>query len=95
MAVDDTGEADNTGESTKRQRSSRGRRTVMKLSMSPGNPDAVLVTQALQEIPKGQQSAVLLSWAAAYLRGEARLAEKTPEEDPIDVEALEDLFAAL
>lgn len=88
-------EENDTGESKKRQRSSRGRRTVMKLSMSPGNPDAVLVAQALQEIPKGQQSAVLLSWAAAYLRGEARLAEEKPEEELIDVEALADLFAAL
>lgn len=87
-------EADDTGEPRKRQRSSKGRRTVMKLSMSPSNPDAVLVIEALQEIPKGQQSTVLLRWAAAYLRGEARLAEETPEE-LIDVQALEELFAAL
>lgn len=48
-----------------------GRRAVLPISLSPANPDAVAVAAALRDLPKGQRSASLLAWAAAYLRGEA------------------------
>lgn len=47
-----------------------GRRTVLPVSLSPANPDAVLVAAALRDVGKGQRSVTLLAWAAAYLRGE-------------------------
>ncbi len=52
---------------------SKGRRTIVSLSLSPANPDAMLVAQALkdQAVPQGQRSAKILEWAAAYLSGKA------------------------
>lgn len=44
-------------------------RTVWPISVSPLNPDAIIVAQALKEAPKGERSALLLRWAAAYLQG--------------------------
>jgi hypothetical protein len=46
------------------------KRTVMPISLSPANPDAVVVAQALRAIPSGQRSATLLRWAAAFVQGE-------------------------
>ena len=48
-----------------------GRRTVIPLSLSPANPNAVLVLRALAQVPKGERSARLLEWAAGYLSGRA------------------------
>jgi hypothetical protein len=46
------------------------KRTVMPLSLSPANPDAVVVVQALKSVPSGRRSAALLRWAAAFVTGQ-------------------------
>lgn len=46
-------------------------RVVWPISVSERNPDALVVAQALQGTPKGDRSALLLRWAAAYLQGKA------------------------
>lgn len=46
-------------------------RAIWPISISPTNPDAVVVAQALKDTPKGERSALLLKWAAAYLQGKA------------------------
>lgn len=46
------------------------KRTVMPLSLSPANPDAVVVLQALRDVPVGQRSQMLLRWAAAFVSGQ-------------------------
>lgn len=46
-------------------------RIVWPISVSERNPDALIVARALQGTPKGDRSALLLRWAAAYLQGEA------------------------
>lgn len=66
-----------------------GRRTVLPISLSPANPDAVTVATALTELPRGRRSAALLAWAAAYLRGEvsqgpAVIAELGMTEEELD-----------
>ena len=48
-----------------------GARKIWPISISPRNPDAVVVAQALQSTPRGDRSALLLKWAAAYLQGKA------------------------
>jgi hypothetical protein len=48
----------------------QGRRTVLPISLSPANPDAVTVATALRDVAQGGRSAALLAWAAAFLRGE-------------------------
>lgn len=45
-------------------------RIVMPISMSPLNPDAQIVAQALKDVPPGGRSAAILRWAAAYLNGQ-------------------------
>lgn len=47
------------------------KRAIWTVSVSLANPDAVVVTQALMGTPKGERSALLLKWAAAYLQGRA------------------------
>lgn len=51
---------------------SKGQRTILPISLAPGNPDALVVAAALREVPHGQRSAAILGWAAAYLQGRAR-----------------------
>ncbi len=46
------------------------KRSILPISLSASNPDAVIVAQALKEVVKGQRSAALLRWAAAYLSGQ-------------------------
>lgn len=46
------------------------KRTVMPISLSESNPDAVTIAQALKAVPKGQRSTMLLHWAAAFLNGQ-------------------------
>lgn len=46
------------------------KRTILPISLSATNPDAVLVAQALKQVPLGRRSAELLRWAAAYLSGQ-------------------------
>lgn len=62
---------------------SKGQRTVLSLSLSPANPDAVTVATALKErnIEKGKRTAAILTWAAAYLQGKGA-------EEPIAVNPL-------
>jgi len=48
-----------------------GPRQIWSISISPRNPDAMLVAQALKDAPKSERSALLLKWAAAYLQGKA------------------------
>lgn len=48
------------------------RRAILSVSLSPANPDAVVVAAALRDVPDGQRSATLVQWAAAYLQGRAR-----------------------
>jgi|GEM_PF-2706360 len=48
---------------------SSSRRAPLTLSLSPANPDALVVAAALKGVPAGQRSASLLRWAAAYLQG--------------------------
>lgn len=50
----------------------KGRRTILPISLSPANPDALLVVQALTEVGPRERSAAILRWAAAYLSGQAR-----------------------
>ena len=47
------------------------RRQPLTISLSPANPDAVLVLQALQVVERRQRSAELLRWAAGFLSGRA------------------------
>lgn len=53
-------------------------RTVISVSVSPRNPDAALVAQALAErgIALTRGGSLILEWAAAYLSG--RAAEPPP-----------------
>lgn len=46
-------------------------RRPLTISLSPANPDACLVAQALQDIEPGHRSAELLRWAAGFLSGRA------------------------
>ncbi len=48
-----------------------GRRTILPISLSPANPDAAVVAEALKDVPSRGRSAAILSWAAAYLQGRA------------------------
>lgn len=48
-----------------------GRRVIVPLSLSPANPDALVVAAALADVPPRGRSAAILSWAAAYLQGRA------------------------
>lgn len=47
-------------------------RDIWPISVSPSNPDAQVVAQALKDAPKGERSSLLLRWAAAYLQGKAK-----------------------
>jgi hypothetical protein len=47
-------------------------RAIWPISISPTNPDAQVVAQALKDAPKGERSALILRWAAAYLQGRAK-----------------------
>ena len=65
------------------------KRRVMSISLSPANPDAQLVLQALKEVSANQRSAELLRWAAAYLSGQtndqpAPIPELGMSEDELD-----------
>lgn len=53
-------------------------RAIWSVSISPRNPDAVIVAQALQGAPARERSALLLKWAAAYLQGKANDAPAIP-----------------
>jgi hypothetical protein len=53
------------------------KRTVMTISLSPLNVDAVLIVEALKDVPPGERSATLVRWAAAYL---TRRHEEPPEQ---------------
>jgi hypothetical protein len=73
------------------------RRTPMTISLSPANPDAVVVIDALAHIPPRQRSATLLHWAAEYLQGRANAAQAAEIEDGLgltdeEVDALLDAF---
>ncbi len=48
-----------------------GKRAILSLSLSPTNPDAAVVAEALTQVPARERSAALLRWAAAYLQGRA------------------------
>lgn len=67
------------------------RRTVVSVSVSPRNPDAAAVAEALAErgIPLTHCGGQLLAWAAAYLAGRAlervECAEATISDDELDV----------
>lgn len=58
-------------------------RQIIPLSYDPSNADAVRVMAALRQAPAGQRSATIWHWLAAYLDGDARIAE---QEDEIDDE---------
>lgn len=47
-------------------------RDIWPISISPSNPDAQVVAQALKDAPRGERSGLLLRWAAAYLQGKAK-----------------------
>lgn len=68
------------------------KRTVMPLSLSPANPDALIVAQALKNVPAGQRSAALLHWAAAFVTGQTN--EQPVVIDGLDIteEELDDLL---
>ena len=52
-------------------------RVGVQFSYSAGkDPDADLVIAELERVPKRQRSASLWSWAAGYLRGQAREVEQ-------------------
>lgn len=68
------------------------RRTVLPISLSPANPDALTVAAALKELPRGQRSASLLAWAAAYLRGEVSSAPALIPELGMSEEELDQLL---
>jgi hypothetical protein len=70
------------------------RRSIMPISLSPANPDAVAVTEALKAIPPGQRSAALLAWAAAYLQGRAREPPSVAAAIGISEEELDQLLDA-
>jgi hypothetical protein len=61
-------------------------RAVWPISVSERNPDALVVAQALQGTPKGDRSALLLRWAAAYLQGKANERPAIPELEMTDEE---------
>lgn len=46
-------------------------RAIWSVSVSPRNPDARVVAQALAGVAPRERSALLLRWAAAYLQGKA------------------------
>ena len=46
-------------------------RIIWSVSISPRNPDAVTVAQALKDVLPRERSALLLRWAAAHLQGKA------------------------
>jgi hypothetical protein len=71
---------------------SKGQRTVLPLSLSPANPDAVIVATALKDVAKGQRSAAVLQWAAAYLQGKAREGPAIIAELGISEEELDQLL---
>lgn len=58
------------------------RRTIISLSLSARNPDALLVAEALaaRGVPLGRAGAHILTWAAAYLSG-ATNAPALPADD--------------
>lgn len=64
-------------------------RAVWPISVSSRNPDAVVVAQALQGAAKGDRSALLLRWAAAYLQGKANDQPVIPELGMTDEELSE------
>jgi hypothetical protein len=73
----------------------KGRRTIVPLSLSPANPDALIVAAALSDVGERGRSAAILRWAAAYLSGQAREVESPASalgitEDELD--ALLDAF---
>lgn len=70
------------------------RRDRVTISLSPKNPDAVAVMDAIRDIPTRQRSAEMLRWAAAYLSGKQRelLAEHIPGLDDDEIDAALDDF---
>ncbi len=68
-------------------------REVVSLSLSPKNPDAQIVLDALRaaDVPKRQQSALLLRWLAGYLRGERGAMAQADDDD----DGLGDLLSKL
>lgn len=57
------------------------RRTVISLSLSATNPDALLVAQMLadQGVGLGRSGGQILAWAAAYLSGATAVPPATAE----------------
>jgi hypothetical protein len=66
------------------------RRTVISLSVSPRNPDAATVAEALKErgIAITHGGGQILAWAAAYLSGRAAdpppIVDQGPSEEELD-----------
>lgn len=68
------------------------RRVVLAVSLSPANPDAVAVAEALRGVPDGRRSAALLAWAAAYLRGEVGARADAASDEALDEGAIDALL---
>jgi hypothetical protein len=70
-----------------------GRRTVISVSVSPRNPDAALVAEALAEqgIELTRGGGQILAWAAAFLNG-ASATPRRIEEPGISDEELDALL---
>jgi len=66
------------------------KRAVWTISISTGNPDAVTVTEALVEVPRGERSALLLRWAAAFLTAPALVIPPPPVIEESDLGLSED-----
>jgi len=71
------------------------KRGKLTISLSPRNPDAITVGEALKEIPARQRSAELLRWAAAYLAGEQRALTQPDVSTGFSEEEIADIDAAL
>lgn len=71
---------------------SKGQRAIVTLSLSPANPDAVVIATALKSLGKGERSAAILRWAAAYLQGRALEAPAVIPELGMSEEELDQLL---
>lgn len=69
-----------------------GQRKIWPISISPRNPDAVVVVQALKGALKGERSLLLLRWAAAYLQGKANQQPASIPELGMTEDELDDLL---
>lgn len=51
------------------------KRIVRSFSFSSLNPDTAVVLHALKDVPRGERSAKILRWAAAYILKEENTSE--------------------